>query len=238
LLALDKNVLASILDAGSPLPLARIETEVLAYDAVKRLSDLGLALAVIADSDLGTDRPPVRLRNLAVEGEQLVLTDFNSGKLIRIDRRRVSLIVTGRIVQTRRDEVTKRKKGKTKVLDETEVGSDLSLIDLYSASDTIGFRIQTNGFDFSVLGDEKGRLATENIERLAVFLKRHCPDAIVADEYDSVRDQLDEVWEPESRKDVQGLQLRSAGKHEFGATYTTSNLSQFTKYSRMRRLLI
>ena len=26
--------------------------------------------------------------------------------------------------------------------------------------------------------------------------------------------------------------------HEFGATYTSSNLSQFTKYSRMRRLLI
>jgi hypothetical protein len=37
------------------------------------------------------------------------------------------------------------------------------------------------------------------------------------------------------RKDVQ---VRSYGKKEFGASYTSSNLAQFTKYSRMRRLLI
>lgn len=238
LLGVDKSVLVSILDSALLLPVARIETEELADEAAKRLSDLGCASAVIADTELKPERPPIRLRNVATVGSDLLLTDFNSGTITRIDRTDVVLIVTGRIVQTRRDEVTKRKKGKAKVVDEIETGSDLRLIDLYTAADVIGYRIQTNGFDFSVLGGDKSLLASENIEKLADFLKRHCSNAVVADEYDANRGVLDAVWEPEARKDVQGLQLRTYGKHEFGATYTSSNLTQFTKYSRMRRLLI
>ena len=238
LLGVNKSVVVSILDSALPLPLARIESKELADELVKRLSDFGFAPAVIADADLTIERPPIRLRNLSTDESQLVLTDFNSGKTIRIDRRDVALIVTGRIVETRRDEITKRKKGKTKVVDEIETGSDLRLIDLYAAADVIGYRIQTNGFDFSLLGKDKSMLANENIEKLADVLEHLCPNAMVTGEYDSVRRSLDAVWEPEARKDVHGLQLRSYGRREFSATYTSSNLTQFTNYSRMRRLLI
>ena len=237
-LGLDKNVFLTLSDSALPLPLARIETKELADNAVKKLDDLGFTASVMSDEDLKIERPPVRLRNLATVSGDLLLTDFNSGKVMRIDRADVELIVTGRIVETRRDEVTKRKKGRSTVVDEIETGSDLRLIDLYVTNDVIGYRIQTNGFDFSVLGEEKSMLASENIEKLAGFLKLLCPSTLFAGEYDSVRGALDAVWEPEVHKDVQGLQLRNYGKREFGATYSSSNLSQFTKYSRMRRLLI
>ena len=238
LVGVDKSVLVSILDSALPLPVARIETKDLVDMAAEKLLGLGVTAAVVADTELKPERPPIRLRNVATVGGDLFLTNFNSGTITRINSADVVLMVTGRIVQTRRDEVTKRKRGKTKVVDEIETGSDLRLIDLYTDADVIGYRIQTSGFDFSVLGADKSMLASENIERLADFLRRHCPNAVGADEYDAVRGLLDAVWEPEARKDVQGLQLRTYGKHEFGATYTSSNLTQFTKYSRMRRLLI
>ena len=235
LIGVDKTVLYSIFDSSAPLPLARIESKEVANEAVKRLSDLGFSAAIIEESDLKIERPPVRLRNLGTEASQLRLTDFNSGKSTMIDRAVVILIVTGRVVETRRDEVAKRKKGQTKILDETETGSDLRLIDIYTSADVIGYRIQTNGFDFSVLGEDKGILANENIEKLADFLERHCPNAVIADEYDSVRSLLDAVWECETRKYTQ---VRGYDKRKYATTYTSSNLSQFTKYSRMRRLLI
>jgi len=238
LVDVDTNVLDSIIRSGSPMPVARVESESLAGVVARGVSELGFISVIISDADLKIERPPVRLRNLAIDANHLILTDFNSGNIIRIERENVVLIVTGRIVETRRDEVTKRKKGKTKVLDETETGSDLQLIDLYVTKDVIGYRIQTNGFDFSVLGEDKSILASKNIEKLAGFLKQHCPNAVMADEYDDIRSLLDVVWEPESRKEVHGLHLGTSGKREFGATYTSSNLSQFTKYSRMRRLLI
>jgi hypothetical protein len=235
LLSVARSVFVSMFEAEFPLPLARIESQDLADEMVRRLTDLGFALAVVADTDLRTERPPVRLRNIAINAEQLELTDFNSDKSLRVDREEIKLIVTGRILHTRREERTQRKKRKTKILDETETGSDRRLIDLYTSQESIGFRIQTNGFDFSLLGDEKGMLANENIQKLADLLGQNCPSALVADEYDSVRNWLDAVWDLESDRDVR---VRNIGKREFETSYTSSNLTQFTKYSRMRRLLI
>lgn len=238
LMGIDADDLKSMLDEGSPMPLARVENKTIADETGARLREFGLTVAAIDDREMNIERPPTRLRNLDIERDKFILTNFNSGENISFDSRDISLIVTGRITETRRDEVTKRKKGKSEVLDETETGSDLRLIDLYSSQHTNGYRIQTNGFDFSVLGEEMGMFADENIGKLAGLLKTKCPNAVFADEYDDVRSLLDVVWEPETRKDVHGLQLRGYGKREFGATYTSSNLTQFTKYSRMRRLLI
>jgi hypothetical protein len=235
LIGVEESILVSILDSDTPLPLTRIESKEVANQAVKGLSDLGFTAAIINETDLKIERPPIRLRNLETEASQLVLTDFNSEKLTKFGRADVILIVIGQVVETRRDEVAKRKKGQTKVLDETETASDLRLIDIYTAADDIGYRVQTNGFDFSVLGEDKGMLANENILKLAGFLKRNCPNAVIADEYDSVRSLLDGVWEPETRKDTQ---IRGYDKRKYATTYTSSNLLQFTKYSRMRRLLI
>ena len=235
LICAEKDFLVSMLDSDTPLPLARVESKELAEEAVENLSALGFAAAIIDESELKLEQPPIRLRNLSMDASQLVLTHFNSEKLTTIHGSEMVLIVTGRIVQSRRDEVTKRKKGKSTVVDETETGSDLRMIDIYTSADVIGYRIQTNGFDFSVLGGDKGIFANENIEKLADLLRRHCLNAIFADEYDSVRSLLNAVWEPETRKVTQ---VRVYDKRKYETTYTSSNLSQFTKYSRMRRALI
>lgn len=238
LLGIDVDDLRSMLDAGSPMPLARVESQAVADEAALKLEEFGLTILPVADRDMNIERPLVRLRKLDIDNGNLILTNFNSGEVITLDSKDVLMIVTGRITETRRDEVTKRKKGKTQVLDESETGSDLRLIDLYTLEDKNGYRIQTNGFDFSVLGDEMAMFADENIGMLADLLKRRCPNAVFANDYDDIRSLLNAVWEPETRKDVHGLQIRGYGKREFGATYTSSNLTQFTKYSRMRRMMI
>ena len=128
----------------------------------------------------------------------------------------------------------KRRRGTTKLIDETATASDESILDMYSKRDGIGFRVHLTGFDFSCLGDDKGLLAVENLRRLIVRLKEHAPNAKLVTNYGSVRPALSQVWEIESRKDSQGLKRSGFGKREFGAVASSSNLNQFTKYSRLQ----
>ena len=102
----------------------------------------------------------------------------------------------------------------------------------------VGYRVFTSGFDFSCLGDEKGLLASDNLKRLTSKLASLSSNAKLVHEYRSVRQSLGSVWEPEIRRDTKGLQRTGFGKREFGSVMTTSNLEQFTKFSRLQRHLL
>lgn len=234
-LSMDAADLTAILDAGTPLPLARVESEREAAILLTRMERLGLKCMIVSDADLAADKPPVRLGRIDLPNDRIELKDFNTGKTTEVESDDLVLIVPGLITARRVDTLEKkRRRGQKKLLDETTTATDETILDIYSRHDRNGYRVHLAGFDFSCLGEDKGLLAVENLRRLVVALKEHAPNAKLVNDYTSVRHALGNVWEIESRSDPQGLQRAGFGKVEFGNVASTSNLMQFTKYSRLQ----
>lgn len=232
-LSTEPNDVRVILDAMAPLPLARVESQVEADVLIAGLARLGLKCSILADSDMADDRLPVRLSNIELLKRGIAVTDFNTRAVTEIND--LALIIPGLLTTNKVDSIEKKgRRGKTKVIDETATASDESILDLYSRHDPVGYRVHLTGFDFSCLGDDKGLIAVENMRRLVVVLKEHAPNARVVSDYKKVRQALGQVWNIESRKDPQGLKRSGFGKREFGTVASTSNLRQFTKYSRLQ----
>jgi hypothetical protein len=112
------------------------------------------------------------------------------------------------------------------------------LIDVYSAQDSVGYRVEAKGFDFSGLQNEKRLLAGENMKSLAEKLRAAAPQARFDEDYRRVRYEIGKIWEAEQKKDSKGLHKRGFGKVNFETIVTVDNLSQFTKYSRLQRQLL
>ena len=153
-------------------------------------------------------------------------------------REDVALIVAGVIVESKTEAIEKRKKSERKVLSETATSSDDLLIDLYITGEPAGYRITTKGFDFSTLGTEKGLLAVENIRRLLERLKEFAPAATSVDEFGERMNTLSLVWDVDRRTDFEGLKRTGVWKAGFANVMRTSNLEQFTKYSRLQRIML
>lgn len=235
LLSMEIGDLSTILDAGWSLPVARVESEKEADILITGLGRLGLKCSMIADADLADEKQLVRLSNIEFCKSGIAVTDFNKRKVTLIEADDLALIVTGTLSTGKVDSLEKRlRRGKTKLTDETATSTDESILDIYSRHDPTGFRVHLAGFDFSCLGDDKGLLAVENMRLLVVALKEHVPNAKLVSDYTNVRHVLSNVWEVESRKDPQGLKRSGFGKVEFGSVASTSNLRQFTKYSRLQ----
>ena len=238
-LSMDPENLAVILNAGEPLPIIRVESEPEAVVIVSGLGKLGLNCFILADAAIADEKLPVRLSNLEIRDGGIVVTDFNTRNATEISRDDLVLLVPGIISTSRVDSLEKKKhRGDPKVLEETATATDEAVLDIYSRRDPTGFRVQLTGFDYSCLGEDKGLLAVENMRRLVVALKEHAPNARIAADYKRVRQALAQVWEIESRKDAKGLQRSGFAKREFGTTASTSNLRQFTKYSRLQWHLV
>lgn len=237
-LLIDPETLTRMLAATHPLPIARIESEADAKIAVEQLKKFGVTASVVSDAVLQADTPPTRLREIEFGDGSIIVTAFNTGDRTEIGRDDLLLVVTGTVIESKTESVGKRKKKETKLMQETETTSDEKLIDIYSGGDLIGFRVPTNGFDFSCLGAEKGLLASANMDRLRERLLNFSPDAKVIDEYSSNVSILSTVWEIDRQKDFQGLTRTGIGRSGFSNVARTSNLTQFTKYSRLQRHLI
>lgn len=228
----------SIFAFGKPLPLARVESDEEAVIIEARLRELDVECRTISDEMLNADTVPRRLRGLEFSGDQLNLVDFNNDKKIAIICDDLTLIVVGEVFETRSESMEKRKKGKTSVVEQTETSVDEILIDLYTKNDSIGFRIPMTGFDFSCLGDDKGMLAGENIRALVIALKEIAQNARLDRDYHDVKNLLNDIWEIEQSKDSLGIRRQNFGKLEMGHVASSSNLRQFTKYSRLQWHLI
>lgn len=234
-LSMDTTDVSTITHTDTPVPIVRVESEKEAVIVQKRLSQFGVGCAIVSDIDLAADKPPVRLGRIDLIDGRIVLTDFNTGKLIDVDGHEIALLVPAMVTASKVDSLEKKRRGgKTKLLDETATASDEMLLDIYTRHDPAGYRVHLAGFDFSCLGQDKGLLAGENLRLLIVRLKDRYPNAKLINTYTSVRHALDLVWEIESRKDSAGLRRAGFGKVEFGSTASTSNLNQLTKYSRLQ----
>jgi hypothetical protein len=219
------------LTSGKTLPLARVESEEQAAGIAEKLQAVGVKTMVVADTALQSNTPPTRLRSLSFEGEELKLELFSNGEIRSLMNRKLALIVPGMIIERRTESVERRKLRGAKTVSETEMSSDEPLIDIYSNSEPAGWRIPATGFDFSCLGSAKSLIVSENMKRLVAKLVEFSPTATVVDDYMAVRSTLEHAWPNEARKDSEVLGLK--GK-EFARRLTTTNSTQFTKYSRLQ----
>jgi hypothetical protein len=235
LLKVEKEVLRKIDSAKLPLPLARAESQKEAEIMTRRLREFGFETKVVSDLDLAIEKPPQRLRRLDFFDDRIILILFNRDEVTEISIEDLALIVTGTIFE-RKIEATEKynKKGDNQILDTNETASDETIIDIFTRRDSSGYRIYAKGFDFSSLKAEKGMLAKDNIVKLAEKLCRSAPNAKFADGYVASRNLLAHVWDVEQKLDSQGLKRKGFGKFNMGNVTTISNLSQFTKYSRLQ----
>jgi len=237
-LKLDNELFGRMVEAKDPFPLARLESEPYSAAAAKRFSAFGLTTQLVRDVDLKIGKPNTRLRSVEFGGDRVVFTSFNTSEQRSLLAGEVSLIVIGTIVESRKESVEKGRKDKRKVLAESATTSDDLLIDIYPGDSTQGWRVTTKGFDFSTLGSEKRLLAAQNIQLLLEKLKAFAPAAKAVDEYAQLMAPLTEVWDIEHGIDFQGLRRTGMLRSGFASVARTSNLEQFSKYSRLQRKLL
>lgn len=237
-LKLDAEIFSKMLASKNPFPLARIESESEAELAVKQLSRCGLSAKIVSDIDLKIGKPNIRLRSVEFPAGSVQLTAFNTNEQWTLTSDEIVLIVVGRIIESKTESVEKGKKEKRKVLSETASASDEMLIDIYSSDSEQGWRVTTKGFDFSGLGSQKSLFAGDNIYRLLDKLKSFEREAKLIDEYSDLISPLTEVWDIERRTDFGGLKRTGVLKSGFATVGRTSNLEQFSRYSRLQRILL
>ncbi|MEO6051489.1 MAG: hypothetical protein ABIP78_09180 [Pyrinomonadaceae bacterium] len=163
-LSMELNDLTAILDTNTPLPLARVESENEAAIIQTDSERCGIECTIISDADLAAEKLPVRLSTIDFRDQHLGLRDFNTGEIIEIAVADLALIVPGKISASRVDTLEKkRRRGNTKLIDETPTASDESILYIYSRQNSAGFRVHLTGFNFLCLGDDKGLIAVENL---------------------------------------------------------------------------
>lgn len=238
LFSLETETVINILERRKPFPIARLESDRHAETIIKKLEACGVKSICIPDAELANDQPPIRLRGIEFNDGELILHLFNSDQDINLPASDLRLIVSGAVLESKIEITHRRKSGKNEALDEVQSSNHESLIDLYTYRDRTGYRIRSGGFDFACLGVDKTILAAENLTRLISRLSNFALNIIVVDDYLSIRKELSLVWEPEIRKDSQGIQRSGMGKVNIANVATSSNLQQFTKYSRLQRYLL
>jgi hypothetical protein len=247
LLRLDVGGLKVIVLAGRAMPLARAPSADEAWLIVERLRELGLSTEVFPDEVLA--RRPLRVRAFEFEAEALVCRAGPEAEPRRVAWSEVVLLVTGRVV-SRRVEVAERKRGlggRSETAETRELASDEMVLDLYTSSvdeheahgvGGLGFRVMSGGFDYSCLGEGKGLLVAENFNALVAALRESAPSSAHDEDYARLRPLLSDVWPSVERTESLGLRRERAGRFNTEAVTTVSNETQFTRYARLRHLLV
>ena len=247
LLRLDVGGLKEIVLTGRAMPLARAASADEAWLIVERLRELGLSTEVFPDEVLA--RRPVRVRAFEFEDTAVVCRTGPEVEPRRVAWSEVVLLIKGRVV-SRRVEVAERKRGlggRSETVETRELASDEAVLDLYTtsvdehephATGGAGFRVTSGGFDYSCLGEGKGLLAAENFNALVAALRERAPSAAHDEEYGRLRPLLSDVWPSAERTESLGLRRELAGRFNTEAVTTVSNETQFTRYARLRHLLV
>jgi hypothetical protein len=247
LLRLDAGGLKETILASRAMPLARVASADEAWLIVERVRELGLGTEVFPDEVLA--RTPTRVRAFEFEEDALVCRTGPEAEPRRLAWSEVVLLVTGRVV-SRRVEVAERKRGLTgrsETVETRELVSDEAVLDLYTSSvdeheaqgtGGAGFRVMSGGFDYSCLGEAKGLVAAGNFNALVAALRARAPAALHDEEYARLRPLLSDVWPSAERTESLGLRRESVRRFNTEAVTAVSNETQFTRYARLRHLLV
>jgi hypothetical protein len=234
---LDADVIQQAIEVDPPTPIGRVATAEAAAAVNERVKDAKLHSIVVSDEDLSILRPSVRLRSLSAADGGFVLTTFNTNERVEFPVGSLRLIVIGRLFEERLEQTLKKKRGGVKEVEGRNVSKDSGVIDIYFDHEPNGFRILEGGFDFSGLGERRSFLAAENMNTLIEELRMFAPSAVVSEDYIAKRHILEKFWPCSIRNDSRGVQRAKFGLIVEKAEVTT-NVEQFTKYSRLVRLTI
>lgn len=227
--------LNEMLASSVPLPLARTGDRAEVALLERRLAELGLHIEIVSDDDLAIEAdPPRRVRRIEF-GEDSVMGWGGAGvESWRAAWSDLVMIVAGRIYR-RRIEVDERVKRNAagEVVDARELIDDEAVIDLYFAQVRAGWRIMSEGFDYSCLGAHKGLLAAKNFARLVETLRARATRSVFDDSYKRVRHLLQFAWSPAEHTESSGLRHTAPGRFLTGAVTRVSNDAQFTRYGRL-----
>ena len=238
LLKLGNAELQHIIVAPGPLPLARTETREEAELLTSKLSDLGLSTTVVSDVELGLLAPVVQIRAAKLSDAGITLKQIGGDVGTEIFWSQIALIVSGRFI-TRRVESAeqKGKRGENEITEAREFFADEPVMDLYANDRSECFRVTANNFDYSLL-PHRGFVAAENFASLLKLIRTSSTTAVFDDAYLSVRQALDQAWPSGQRTAAGGWRRERPGKYSIEAIMESSNVNQFTRYSRLRCFLM
>ena len=238
LLKLDNAVLARLISAHDPMPVARTATRDEANLVQRRLSALGINTEIIADVNLAESATPFRVRAAELRDLDLRLYERQGGQPIDLSWKQILLLVVGRLTVRRLESREENARGKENpVLEASEFFTDETIFDFYTA-DRRPFRIMSKSFDFSCLGPNKALVAEENMSRLLDVFREKARDAAWDDSYNMIRKSLESVWPLERTEQSAGWRRDRPGKLTKGNVTEISNEVQFHKYSSLRHLFI
>lgn len=227
----------AVFEQKTALPIARVASGEEAEIIADRLTGAGLHTLLVTDSELALRRPPSRLRGLEFHEDGIAPDLFNEpgkkGKAFM-----PVLIVEG-FLNRKRLESTEKRSGKgEKILDSAETGDDETVLDIYGPSDLAGYRIRPDGFDFSCLGERKAFTAAENIRGLSAYFREAYPQADFETGYRALRGVLGITWPQTHSTSAEGVERRGIGGYATRKVAFTDNEDQFTRYSRLLRILV
>lgn len=235
LLDLAPEDLSKLLDSGVAVPIAYLRSRPDAEIVASRLADMGISSSVVSDDDLNAETSPRRIRSLEFTAEGLRLFDFNTSHRFEIAADERVMIVGGTIRSVRTEAVGKRSKRSTKNIDQTITSTDEAILDIYSRSEPVGFRVRAAGFDFSCLGERKQMLASVNMNTLARTLKEAFPASLLVECNRDLSIALDAVWPMETKTGPRAITRRAGVGVRMESVSSVDNILQFTKFSRLQR---
>jgi hypothetical protein len=239
LLKLSTENVRELMSQSVPMPVARTASREEAELVSARLRDLGLECLALSDEDLGLPNSVKRVRSMTFDDERVTIYQAGAAELTEATWAGIVLIVPGRLFE-RRLEIKERKTRKTEneILGTSEFFKDETVIDFYLARHSSTWRVSASGFDFSCLGREKALVANENIGKLQRLIVSKGVNAQVDDSYARMRSLLELAWGTQPETQPGGWRREGPGKLSVGMATTRSNEGQFTRYSRLRYVLM
>ena len=237
LLRLKVPELNRILGVGQPVPLGWAETSQDAALMSESLRRRGIETLNVAHEDLHLSLAAKKIRALELSGESLTaIATSGIGKVTaRWDE--VTLLVVGRLLLDRHEIEERKRRGRKQLVGSRQLSADESVLDLYTKSDEINWRISANSFDFSCLGSARGVTTLENFVALISLLRDRATNARFDDSYNRARPALATVWPIEPQTRTGEWRRSGAGKFDVATVTTTDNEDQFRRYSRLLHCL-
>lgn len=237
LLELTAPELSKALKVAWVLPLSVNATHAEAETRHSKLALCGFDPVIISEQQLDLDAPAIDARAMEIREDSLSIIGPHGRGRLSTEWNEVRLLVTGHLHFSTFEVEQETKKRHSKLVTERRFSTDEAVLDIYLRNHNVQWRIKSNSFDFSCLGEDKDVTTFRNFASLKSLLRDRASKAILNDDYVQLRSVLDRIWPIETSE--QPRQRRRAGWRELEASVThASNEAQFERYSRVVRCML